>query len=990
MKKLLLLTLSVMMGFSVLFAQQKVTGRVTAAEDGAPLAYVTVIATGTSVTTQSNEDGEYSINVPAGATSLTFSFVGMQTVTVALEGRILVNVEMSTDAVALEDVIVVAYGVVRPEAKTGSVTSLTGEGISEAPVTSVDKMLAGKMAGVTITSSSGQPGASSNIRIRGTSSINAGSEPLWVVDGIPVMQGDQSYFTNTSNAIAAINPNDIESITVLKDAAAASVYGSRAANGVILVTTKGGKEGKARFTARAKYGISWLGSDNPDFGIMNAEQLLGFQRDAIKNAGLDPDNANGSYYRPMSLLDKPLTNWMDHFTRLGNMQEYEINASGGNKRGNYYSSLSYHNNEGVFYGVDYQKFTARVNADYKLTDNLETGVRINTAYTEANDVPMQSLYYSNPAFAGLTILPWTPAYNEDGTHSIDIPENANSNPRATAEYDDQFEKQYRFQGSMFLQWTPVKGLVLKTNNAFETTVGDGRRYWSPEANDGESTLQMSKLQYIQMTTSNTISYSNLFADTHSFRILAGQEAMRNSYNSMYLYSPNVDPAIPYPNTSTATEDEGSYEYNAYTLMSFFGILDYNYDGRYYLQGSLRYDGSSLFGADNKWGLFWSAGASWNIHNEKFMKNAPFVNVLKLRLSYGVNGNNNISTYQAYGVYASSQYNGISGMLPSRPANNNLSWEMNKSWNAGLDFGFFGRLSGSIDAYRRITTDMLLSKQVPQTTGFSSNFMNIGELLNKGIEFQLEGDIIRTRDLTWNLGANIAFNRTEILNLGDNTELTYSDSRLKHVVGKSFLTFYLKDYYGVNPVNGEALWVTEDGSLSNNYNNGRYIYAGSPEPKFTGGFNTSLSWKGLSLSAFFEFKGGNKVLIVENRYVQGDGSQMSMNQLASELNYWKQPGDTGVGPKPIAGNSSNSYTFASTRWLENGDYMRIKDITLSYSLPSSVTKKLNMSNVKIYVSGLNIYTFHDVNWWDPERGISGMGTGVYPMTKTFIGGLEISF
>jgi len=457
-----------------------------------------------------------------------------------------------------------------------------------------------------------------------------------------------------------------------------------------------------------------------------------------------------------------------------------------------------------------------------------------------------------------------------------------------------------------------------------------------------------------------------------------------------LYSPNVDPAIPYPNTSTATEDEGSYGYSAYTLMSFFGILDYNYDGRYYLQGSLRYDGSSLFGADNKWGLFWSAGASWNIHNEKFMKNAPFVNVLKLRLSYGVNGNNNISTYQAYGVYASSQYNGISGMLPSRPANNNLSWEMNKSWNAGLDFGFFGRLSGSIDAYRRITTDMLLSKQVPQTTGFSSNFMNIGELLNKGIEFQLEGDIIRTRDLTWNLGANIAFNRTEILNLGDNTELTYSDSRLKHVVGKSFLTFYLKDYYGVNPVNGEALWVTEDGSLSNNYNNGRYIYAGSPEPKFTGGFNTSLSWKGLSLSAFFEFKGGNKVLIVENRYVQGDGSQMSMNQLASELNYWKQPGDTGVGPKPIAGNSSNSYTFASTRWLENGDYMRIKDITLSYSLPSSVTKKLNMSNVKIYVSGLNIYTFHDVNWWDPERGISGMGTGVYPMTKTFIGGLEISF
>jgi TonB-linked SusC/RagA family outer membrane protein len=426
-------------------------------------------------------------------------------------------------------------------------------------------------------------------------------------------------------------------------------------------------------------------------------------------------------------------------------------------------------------------------------------------------------------------------------------------------------------------------------------------------------------------------------------------------------------------------------------MSFFGIFDYSYESKYLLQGSVRYDGSSLFGSNKRWGLFWSAGGSWNIHNESWFKNIKMVDLLKLRLSYGVNGNDNIGSYLAYGVYASTAYNGYTGMLPSTPSNQNLSWELNKSWNLGLDFGLFGKLNGSIDAYRRLTTDMLLSKNVPQTSGFSSNFLNIGELLNTGIEFQLEGTIIQNKELTWNAGLNIAYNKTELLNLGDNNEITYSgDSRLKHTVGKSMYTFYLKDYYGVNPSNGEALWNTEDGTLTNDYNKGAWMYAGSPEPKFTGGFNTSLSWKGFNLSAFIEFKTGNKVLIVENRYINSDGNQMNMNQSTNSLNYWKQPGDVGVNPKPIAGTASNSYTFASTRWLQDGSYARIKDITLSYSFPKKWMDSIKMSGLKLYVSAYNLYTFHDVDFWDPERGVTGMGTGIYPMTKTIVGGLELSF
>ncbi|MBP7023851.1 MAG: TonB-dependent receptor [Bacteroidales bacterium] len=970
----------------------RITGTVTSSEDGMPMPGVSVIVPGTTIGVSTSNDGKYEINVPANATTLSFSFIGFTTQDVAIAGRSVIDISLKPETVEMEEVVVVAYGTVKREAKTGSVTTVSSENIAEIPVSSVDKALAGKLAGVQVTASSGQPGADSQIRIRGTSSINAGSEPLWVVDGIPVMGGNQSYFTNTGNAMASLNPNDIESITVLKDAAAASVYGSRAANGVILVTTKSGKEGKAKFYARSKFGISQLANDN-DFRVMNGEELLSFQRQAIINAGKDPDDPNGSYYRPMSLLAGEQTNWMNLFTRLGNLQEYEINASGGTNKSNFYTSLSYHKNDGVFYGIDFQKFSARVNADFKLTKTLETGARMNVAYTESNDVAMQKLYYVNPAFAGMTIQPWTPAYNADGSYNINIPENSNANPRATAEYDDQWEKQYRVQGTYFLTWKPIEKLEIKTNNAAEGTFGEGRRYWSPEAGGGTTgTLQSSTLQYVQLTTSNTVTYNNVFAADHNVRFLVGQEAMRRTYWSYYIYSPDVDPQIPYPTTSTPLVDEGSYDYNARTLMSFFGILDYNYASKYYFQGSLRYDGSSLFGSDKQWGLFWSVGGSWNINKEAFMENVSFLNILKLRASYGVNGNNNIAPYQAYGVYSPSVYNGITGMLPSTPPNSKLSWETNETWNLGLDFGFFkGKLNGSIDAYSRKTKDMLLSKQVPQTSGFSSNFMNIGSLLNEGVEFQLDGEILKTNNLVWNAGFNISYNRTELLNLGDVKEMNYSgDSRLKHTVGKSMYTFYLKDYYGVNPSTGDALWRTSDGTLTKDYNKAAFVYAGSPEPKFIGGFNTSLNWKGFNLSVFLEFKQGNKVLVIERRYINSDGNQMSMNQNVSALNYWKNPGDVGVNPKPVAGNSTSSYVVGSTRWLEDGSYCRIKDITLSYSLPENIVKNLKLGSVMVYVSAVNPYTFHDVDFWDPERGVTGMGAGIYPMTKSFTGGIELSF
>ncbi len=994
MKKAKLFLSSLFLLLAVVASAQniRVTGTVTEASGDAVVAAAVQLKGSSTVYAMTDALGNYSISVPSDGV-LVISCLGFQEVEIPVSGRTVINVTLEADSERLDDVVVVAYGTVRKEAVTGSVSSMKGETLAAAPVTSIDKALSGKMAGVQVTAASGQPGAASQIRIRGYSSISASNSPLWVIDGIPVVSGDVSLMTNTSNQQATINPNDIESITVLKDAAAAAAYGSRAANGVILVQTKSGKEGKSQFDARAKFGINWLQSDS-GFRMMTPDELLSYQRQAIVNAGLNPDDPTGTYYRPESLLSGELTNWMDHFTRLGKLQEYEITARGGDSKAKYYSSLSYHKNEGVFYGVDYNRFQARINADYNLLKNLTSGVRVNASFTDQSDIPMQSLYYSNPAWAGLTLLPWIPKYDQYGNHNVNISSNSNQNPRATAEYDDQWQKGYNFNGTMYLRWEPLKNLTLETRNAAEISYNDSRRYWNPKSRGSASdpTLQTEQSFLTQYTTSNTATYSNLFNGVHSFRVVGGQEAMTYQYEYNYVYAPGVDAAIPYVNTANQANTEGEYNISRETLLSFFGIADYNYDNRYFLQANIREDGSSLFGSNRKWGMFWSVSASWNLSNESFMKNVTPVDLLKIRASYGVNGNNGIAAYRAYGLYGSSTYNGVVGMLPSQPSNEDLSWEKNKTWDVGFDFGLFGRIHGTFDVYSRKTEDMLLAVSVPQTTGFGSNTKNIGSMKNSGIEFMIDGDIINSEDFYWNVGFNLSHNKSLILDLGPDVEAINPSSWVtQYRVGHPMYEYYLHDYAGVNPANGEALWYTEDGSITNNYSQSREVFCGSPEPKLMGGFNTTFAWNGLSLSAFFEYKYGNYVCILnEWSYLNGDGSDLTMNQMASSLNYWKKPGDVGVTPKPIAGNTTNSDAARSTRFLERGDYLRIKDITLAYNFSERILKPAHLKGLKVYISGLNLYCFNDVNFWDPEMGVTGAGAGVYPLTKSFVGGIEVSF
>lgn len=1001
-KRLFSLALGLILFISSAYAQTgggTVKGTVSD-ENGEPVVSAAVQLKGSTVYTMTNSLGEFSISSPSDGV-LSISCLGFKDFEIPVSGRSSLSIVLESDTERLEDVIVVAYGTVRREANTGSVTSVKNEQLAQVPATSVDKMLAGKMAGVSISSGSGQPGSTSTIRVRGTSSINAGNEPLWVIDGIPVMSGDNRQMSNFGvgggSLTTFLNPNDVESITVLKDAAAASVYGSRAANGVILVTTKSGKSGRARFTARAKVGVSQLINDK-NYRPLSGEELLDYLRTAAINGGYNPDDPTSAYYYPQTLLQNGTTNWYKEMTRLGNLQEYEVNATGGTSKSSYYSSLAYHKNEGVFHGVDYSRFTARVNADMQLLEKLKTGAKVNLSYADSNSGQMGDLYYSNPQFAMFRLLPWTPVYNEDGSYNVNIIENSKTNPLANAYYDINNDKTYRLQGSLYLEWKPVRQLTFKTNNSVEFSLNQARQNRSAYTHQGTATDFEYINKQIRYTTSNTATFDDKYGD-HSVRVLAGQEAMSETYDLLGGYSPGVDPAIPYPTTGKGETDQVDFNLVEETLLSFFGVADYNYARRYFFQASVRADGSSLFGAQNKWGVFWSLSGSWNIANEKFMKQTgSWLSGLKLRASYGVNGNNNIAAYRAYGTYSAINYAGATGMVPARPENPNLSWEKNKTWDVGLDFGFFDdRLTGSFDVYSRKTTDMLLSKRVPYTTGFGSNFMNIGAIRNNGFEAQLEGIIINTSDWTWSAGFNIAMNRSLVLDLADAEYLSVADSRagsndgtpVRIVKGMSLYNFYTREYYGVNPSTGDPLWYDENGKLTSNASKARYIYAGSPEPKATGGFNTTLSWKGLSLSAYFEFVAGNKVFIADQNI--GHGSNMNNNTTTGALNYWKNPGDTGVIPKPVAGAPSRPY-IGSTFMVQDGSYTRIKDITLSYNLPESILKPVGMKGIRVYVSALNPYTFHNVkNVMDPELGTLGYSMGAsHPMTKSVVGGIEVTF
>ncbi|HUS86342.1 MAG TPA: TonB-dependent receptor [Bacteroidales bacterium] len=1004
MRKLLLLVFFLCSAVFIYAQQKVVTGTVSGADDGESIIGATVQIKGTTIGVTTDLDGKYSIMVDEGQT-LVFRFAGLETQEVVVGPGSVIDIVMRIDILNLDEVVVVAYGTQRKEARTGSVGVVKAEEMESIPVTSADKLLQGKISGLQVNNASGMPGSATEITIRGVGTINAGTEPLYVIDGIPVVSGDFTRAAQTGNVLSAISPNNIESITVLKDAAASSIYGSRAANGVILITTKSGRQGQTNFNLRAQNGFSQKTEGN--FRFMTAEELLTYKRDAITNIGLDPDDtANASdpgnpvpgsnYYYPLSLLDDTF-DWWDAVFQTGKIQSYELEASGGDEKTRFFTSGSYMKEEGIVIGSEYSRINFMLNVDHDISKKLTIGTRVNGAYMQWADQAGE-LAYANPIAAAQWIEPWILPYNDDGTFNWNIPNTGNSNPLGIIEVNDKGDKQYKFMATISLSYKILPDLELRTLNSADIIFGESRQYWHPDSPDGAPNngyIWGGTNQNRSLTTSNTLRYTKTFANVHNVSAVAGMEIMDNVYNTYSLEGEGLGGDIPYHSNVSLNKDI-DYNLSSYAFLSYFGILNYDFSNKYYFQASIRRDGSSRFGADNQYATFWSAGVSWNIHEESFMEGLSWLNMAKVRSSYGINGNASIGNYASYGVYGSRTYNGLGGMSPDNLANPDLTWEGNASFNVGLDFALFGRIQGTVEWYNRTTTDMLLDMPLSRTTGFSSLRRNIGEMKNTGIEFNFNGDILNTPDMKWNLGFNISFNDTEITDLGGEEVVADGFFRVHVLNGEGSSQYNVYDWAGVNPANGNGLWWTEDpdtgerGTLSENYNDARRFYSSKVDPDYIGGFSTLFQWKGVSLSAYFNFSAGNSVLIMERRYATSDGYSFLDNQEAGLLDYWKEPGDIVSAPKPIPWNNSNSNAWGTSRFLEDGSFLRFKNVTLSYNIPKQWAEKVYLNNARIYVNMVNVYVWHGVSYWDPERTYTGGGYVTYPIPRTITFGLDLGF
>jgi len=1005
---LILCGLLLFMGSSLFGQQIRVTGTVVDANDGSTLPGVTVMVKGTTQGTVTDMEGRYELTTASDAV-LVFSFIGMLTREVSVDGRSVIDVSMQADMVGLEEVVVVGYGVQRREAATGAVSVVGEQDLRNMPVTSPERLLQGKVAGLQLNATTGQPGSSTQVRIRGFSSINASSEPLYVVDGVPIVVGDFNIFTSTGNTLANLNPGDIESITVLKDAAAASVYGSRAANGVILITTKRGRAGQpTRVNFRSRVGFSQKANDN-DYRFMTADEIYSYNRQAIINSGFNPETygpiASGALFpgfyagetlptvypegheragEPIELFD-----WQDAAFRNAQLREYEFNVTGATQNTSYFSSLNYTTQEGIMINTGHERISFRSNVDQRVSDIFKVGSNLNASYSFMDDRPNDAMYFVNPFWASINLLPWHLPYNPDGSYNHVLPSNANTNFIASADHEDQWERQYRVLGSVFGELEPLEGLTIRTQNSVELINGEGRRWWSPLSDPNESgTLQVSNTRLERYTTTNTINYVTRFANVHNVRALLGQEAFIHNWNYHYAYGTNIGAEIPHLNRATQNDSRVGYSFNEYSLMSFFGILDYSYDDRFFAQFSLRNDGNSKFGSENRWATFWSVGGSWNIHRENFMSELDFVNMLKLRASYGINGNDGIGIYDQWGTYSSagSAYNGVSGVNPSRIPNTTLTWELNRTYNVGLDFAIFRGLQGTLDYYHRNTESMLLSRPISRTSGASAFRINVGELVNEGFEGSLSYNTT-VGDLNLNLRANAGRNNVEIIDLGGEEEIGDGFWR-RFRVGGGYSDYYVYDWAGVNPANGQSLYYNEDGHLTPLYSEARRVFDGKMEPNIFGGFGSDLFYRGFGLSFFFDYKIGHYVYIMESRYTRSDGFNWGSNQNASLLDYWKEPGDVVPNPRPLVNNAMGANEWGTSRFLERGDFLRLRDVTLSYDLPRNLLQNARIQNARIFVNAANLHTWHDVSYWDPERGVTGGGYIIFPLAKSFSIGVDI--
>jgi len=998
MKPRILCLALLLLSNTALWAQREVSGQVTDGENKSPLQGVNVTVKNSRVGTATDADGKFRLVVPADAKTLVFTNSGFDAREVDvsnIQGDL--NISLAKNVLALNEVVVaVAYGEQERKKITGAVGKVTGKQLENIPMASVDQMLQGKVAGVQSVATSGQAGAAQQIRIRGIGSISASSAPLFVIDGLPANTGDASNLTNSSNLLATLNANDIESISVLKDAAASSIYGSRGANGVIIITTKKGKAGKTRIRVDGEFGYSDI-AYKPEMGKpLNREEVKELYTEGLLNAGFpqaDVDFVLDNFFGYNTTANY---NWLDLVTRKGQQQQVNVSASGGDAKTQFYLSGGYFKQESPVIGSELKRYTGTLNLKHQLSNKFVTGINLTlSSFHQRGEV--ESANFRNPVIAAIALLPTAEAYNPDGSPNYD-PNIFGQiyNPLAIIEYDRQNNQTSKLLGSAFLEYKVLDNLKLSTRFGIDYNNIEEYLYYNPYFGDARTQSGSSANSYNRLYNwvwTNLADYNFRFLDDKiDGTLTVGYEAQQSmtytQAGSGDVLPKNRNIQYPIPAVPTAASVTGS----DYAFTSLLSRGQLNYMGRYSLSGSLRRDGSSRFGANNRYGTFWSVGAAWNIDEEKFMADQNIFSSLKLRTSYGVNGNAGIGNYVWRSSFLfSTTYNGLPGSFQTSVGNDNLTWEQNKPFDVGVEFGVLNnRLIVEADYYLRKTDNLLLNEPLSPTSGFLGYSNNVGAMENKGVEVTINAVPVKTKDFNWTVSLNAAWNKNEVTKLREGVEEIIGDPfTLK--VGEDVQSYFIRQWAGADPANGDPLWY-KDGSKTETTNNfaeaGRVIF-GSASPKGFGGFNTVFTYKFITLDAQINYQYGNKIFNQWDFLTISDGAFLGLNHNKKALQRWQNPGDITDVPKFVYANATSSNNN-STRYLYKGDFIRLRNVLLAFDLPVKFAQKAHLAGARLYVRGTNLWTktFDDNITLDPEQPIGGISDLQFFNPRSYTIGLNL--
>lgn len=984
----------------VLAQNKTVTGRVTD-EKGSPLAGATITQRGSKVTTLTDAEGNFSLSLDPKSKSIEVTYIGYAATTIEIDSKSFYAVKLVSAAQNLDEIVVTGYAVERKREITGAVTSVKAKEIENMPVQTFDRAIQGRMAGVQVQSNNGTPGGNVTIRIRGTGSINAGNSPLYIVDGIQMAGGDLSRSLPTSNSLAGLNPNDIESIDVLKDASAA-IYGAQAANGVVIITTKKGKAGKTKFGINYQTGFTErLNKVDMVSGTEFLELIYEARVNNVINAGGDPataalttSNFTGLYgLTPDKFGQAANYDWQDAVNRRGYNHNVEFTANGGNEQTTFYLSGSYNKFDGQIIASDFTRGQFRINIDHKASSKLRFDTKLNLATYTQNAV-QTSNSSGGVVFSALFVPPVQPIYNADGTYAEPLIGGRTSNVIKVAEYDVYKGTTNQLFGSFGATYSFLPNLSFRTVFNLDYTDILEDRYIDPRTITGapySGQANALNTRQINWSTDQLLTFGKNFGAEHSITGLAGFTYRNVVSTTITAQGRGFANELFQTLQSAATPFSVSANTTSYKLAGYFTKLNYTFKNKYIINGTLRYDGSSRFGENKKFGWFPSAAFAWKAGEEDFISDLGVFSDLKLRASYGITGNGSIDNFASRTLYTGTgAYNGIGGISPSGLGDVNLAWEENATLNFGLDFGVLkNRITGTIEVFRRNTNNLLLERPLPSTSGFTTIMQNLGALKNEGIELQLTSVNIAGKYFKWSTDFNWTWIRSRVTDLGGSDRVGTS-----YFVGQPLQVIFQPEYAGVNPATGRAFWYDVNGNptyqpLTSGTTDSRRII-GTALPTSYGGLTNNFSYKGFELSVFFQGQFGNMLLNNNGYFLESMGAfESNVTQRAYERR-WQKPGDITDMPRFYSGTEPrhrglNSF---SGRNYEDASYIRLKQVSLSYVIASKVLSRAGITAPRVYLQATNLATFTGYTGYDPE--LVGSDLGAFPQGRTLTAGISFTF